>query len=138
MSACAVDVSPSAMDIDLTGSNGMSVTIELVRRFVCKNNHWMTPYTPDTELCYRKKIEVPDIESVRFKHTEVERGIFSNTVQTYDAVRYGDTIYRLSYDIKNCHWIGEIKWTSPPQSAHFRDFSQEVKEAHQSTDWSSA
>lgn len=108
----------------------MSINIKLVDIYRWRDDHWMSPYgTHSTkEIGYSRVIECPNIESVRFSHTDVRRGFFSDTATSYDAVKYGERIYKLTYDIKDKEWLGERIEYLGCQGPHYVDFEKKIRE----------
>jgi len=97
------------------------VKIKLRETVHCDQRHWMLNEGWRTVIA-EKTVEVPSIEAVKFVHTQVNKGLFSDTTRTFDAVRYGDDVYALSFDTKTGEWVGEKESYSPSQSMYCVDY----------------
>lgn len=73
-----------------------------------------------------REAEVPSIEAVSFQHTKPGR-LFRDA-ETFTAVRFGDDIFRLQFDLKTQEWTGRCVEYSPSQGAYFVDHESEAKE----------
>ena len=111
------------------------VTIKLREIVHCDQRHWMLN-NGIVKVVAIREVEVPSIEEAKFVHTDIRRGIFSDTCRTYDAVRFGDDVYKLQYDIKHGEWIGENERYSPSQSMHCVDYVSDYRKKFLKDGWS--
>ena len=115
---------------------GNIMKLILKYKAVCSRNHWMTPNASPEILCYQREFEINDINEVKFQHTDIERGIFSDTTKTYDAVQYDGIVFALRYDLKEGTWVGVCEWQSPAQQMYGRDYGRIIREKfRQMIDW---
>ena len=82
----------------------------------------------DIKLVAEKQIDIDRIEDIKFVHSNVRYGFFSDTVTTFDAIRFDGEIYRLIYDIGTKEWYAEREIKSPPQTAYYVDYVRLFKE----------
>ena len=97
-------------------------------------DHFMIP---GKECTFKRWIAVEDLESVKFVHTRVTRCLFSSESDTFTAVRYGDMIFRLSYDLERSTWKARLRKTFT-QGAHQSDYVKEFREKLVPEGWSSS
>jgi hypothetical protein len=105
------------------------VTFEIT---IDPGQHWML-YSRTIGI-FRKTISISDLEVAKFTHTKVSRCLFSSTSESYTAIRYGDGIYRLFYDVAADKWRATRKLTFN-QGAHQVDYVGESKKALHADGW---
>ena len=109
--------------------------IILKKTTICRRDHWMLYSEPDEIINSYKTVNVPYIKDAIFEHQEIVGGLLRDTAIKYQAVRHGDEIFKVFFDLKTGTWTGELTVYSPRQGTYFHDYAPKVRESLLANGW---